>query len=503
MRKFEMSEYKKFTKDTIIIGLTSLFSKIRGIIFIAVIAKSLGASAYGVYSILMATVQLVVPISSLGMRPTMIRFLAGERDNKKIREGYYSILFLTSVTSLCSSLIMLFSAPVLASTVFGDSQATPVIQVGAFLIFMQTINGISYTFFQTFRKMHIFSFFNLSQNIGDTILAILLVWNNFGLIEIIYSFLIIRLILFVTASLLIYRSIKICPPRISILRQFLSFGTPLASLSISGRIIRLFDRYMIGFFLNSTAVGIYSAAYGIGAILTMFMEVPRAVLVPTVSKLWEERRINELMNHFKFTLKYFLMISIPSIFGLAALSESILTIMTTSEFISQGHLIIPIIAIAVMFYYATYVLFGLIFMLVKKTQINASLLAIGAILNIILNIILIPYFQSNYNYGIMGAAIATFISFFTIGIATVVLSRKYFTFEIEKSFILKSVISASLMAVLVYKIRVNTFPEIFIPISVGAIFYFILLFIFRAFSEKEIKFFKEILISAKSKFLRI
>jgi len=497
-----MSEYKKFTKDVGIVAISNFLLKIRNILFITIVGNFLGASEYGIYIIVMLTVTLLAPFSALGLRGAMVRFLSGERDREKIAQGYYTVLIVPAVLSFIFSIIVSVFAPAIAS-ILGDINATNAINIGAFLIFLKILNGVSFEFFRTSRKIIHFCSLQIAVNFAEVISALVLVLNNFGLESILYSFLIIRFSIFLFASILIFNEIGISYPNFSLLREYLRFSIPLIPRSISGKIIDSFDRYLIGFFLNSTAVGIYSAAYGIGSIMRVFMGIINVVLFPTLSKLWEENREHELKIFFRYTLKYFLILAIPSIFGLTVLSKEILTIIAGSEFVYQGYLIIPVIAIAITFFHSTFQVFGHIFLLVKRTYINAVVLFSGALLNIFLNIILIPYFQSNYNYGIMGAAIATFISFFTIGIATVVLSRKYFTFEIEKSFILKSVISASLMAVLVYKIRVNTFPEIFIPISVGAIFYFILLFIFRAFSEREIKFFKEILISAKSKFLRI
>ncbi|HIE33572.1 MAG TPA: hypothetical protein EYP86_00325 [Candidatus Altiarchaeales archaeon] len=494
-----MPEYRKFTKDTVMVGITSILLRIKSIIFIALIAKTLGASIYGIYVTLMVTVNLLAPLSALGLTSAIIRFLAGEKDRKRIQEGYSTCLFTVFICSSFLSILVFASAPHLASTIFGNQEAVPIIQAGAFLILVQTIDKISFSFFRAFRKMFHFSILQIMVNIGEIMVCAILVLNGFDLSAIVLSFLGIKFIIFLIAFSMIFKEVGISRPKISLIKPYLKFSLPLIPHSISGKMIDTFDRYLIGYFLSSFYVGVYSVAYGIAMITNLFMGILSVVLFPTVSKLWEEKKIHELKNHFKFTLKYFLMLGIPSIFGLTVLSKEILTIMTGQESVSQSSFIVPVIATSGVFFYSIFPIFGLIFLLVKKTHYNAIILGSGVILNILLNLILIPFFQSHYNYGIMGAAIATFLTFLSIGIITVKLTRNYFKFDIDKLFILKSIIASSLMAILVYKIRVNTFPEIFIPVFIGAISYFALLFLLHAFSEKEIKFFKEIIIAIKGK----
>ena len=95
-----MQEYKKFTKDVGIAGIAQILIRLRGLILIPVIAKTLGASEYGVWAILMVTVDLIAPLALLGLNVAIIRFLAGEKDKEKIQEGFYSICVIILFSSL-------------------------------------------------------------------------------------------------------------------------------------------------------------------------------------------------------------------------------------------------------------------------------------------------------------------------------------------------------------------------------------------------------------------
>ena len=488
-----MPEYRKFTKDVGVVGIAQILMRLRGIILIPVIAKTLGASEYGIYATLMVTISLLVPISTLGLLNSMVRFLAGEKDKKEIQEGYYSVLSLVFLCSFFLSLSLFLFAPTLASTVFGDPQAVPVIRIGAFLILIQALQGVNLHFFLTFRRIFRYSLFQVIRTFGEVILAAILVLEGFGLDAVIYSFLTVDLLCFLITFSLIFNEINIKLPNLSRIKLFLSFGLPLIPGIISGWVTNLSDRYVIGFFLSSASVGIYSAAYGTGSIIQMLLTPLSTALGPVIFKLWGENKIHELKNYFRYSLKYFLMLSIPSFFGLSVLAEPLLIILSRPEFVPEGRIIIPLVALAAIMY-GVYVINVRIFYLIKKTIYISYIWLGSAILNLGINVIFIPIM------GIIAAAISTLVSFsFMAFVGSYALYRNLKVGPNWK-FIVKSLMASSLMAFVVFKIRIMTFPEIFVPIFTGAVIYFILLFLLKGFTKKEIEFFKEIILATRKKF---
>jgi len=155
-----------------------------------------------------------------------------------------------------------------------------------------------------------------------------------------------------------------------------------------------------------TEVGIYSMSYRFGMIMNMVLITPfRQAFSPMMFRLADEMDIKKLYRKY-FT--YFLLAGFIFFLFLSMFAREILLIVTTPEY-AQGAIIIPLITFA-------YLLFGLrsIFTnalaTMKKTKIIASTTILGALLNIILNMILIP------QMGILGAAIATVVSYFVITI---------------------------------------------------------------------------------------
>ena len=128
-----------------------------------------------------------------------------------------------------------------------------------------------------------------------------------------------------------------------------------------------------------------------------------------VSRLWDEGNQGETRKYLEYTMVYFLRVAIPAGIGIGVLAEPVLGIFTTTEFVAPGMHCIPYILLGYVVI-GTGDISGLVFSLVKKTHILAILMAAGAALNLVLNLVLIPH------YGIVGAAVATMASYVAIAV---------------------------------------------------------------------------------------
>jgi len=151
----------------------------------------------------------------------------------------------------------------------------------------------------------------------------------------------------------------------------------------------------------------------------------------------------------------------------------------------MGYLITPYTAISYLLYGLQGII-GNILVVEKKTKILGYTMSLSAIINLGLNIMIVPLI------GINGAAITTLISFILVFIAVLYYSSKAKLFTFDISFIIKSIIASSLMAfVVMYLNPVAVFPLI-ITIIVGAIIYFGIILIIKGVRIEEIKFFRDL-----------
>jgi O-antigen/teichoic acid export membrane protein len=117
-------------------------------------------------------------------------------------------------------------------------------------------------------------------------------------------------------------------PNFTEIKPYLAFGLPMLPSYLFTWIINSSDRYVIEYFMDFASVGVYSASYSIGGIILMFMGPISMVLYPTMLKLWEEDKIEEVKTHLQYSLKYYLMLAIPATFGLSVLAKPLLVSLT-------------------------------------------------------------------------------------------------------------------------------------------------------------------------------
>jgi len=279
-------------------------------------------------------------------------------------------------------------------------------------------------------------------------------------------------------------SIGIKVPKFINMRMYLGFSLPLIPTLIFIWIIHGSDRYIIGYFLGTTPVGIYSVAYGIASILQLAFSPIGLVLFPTIAQLWEEKKISEAENFLNFSLRYYLMIAIPSIFGLLILSKDFILILSTPEFIS-GSGLIPIIAMGFVFY-QLYSIYHYVLYSINKTAVIAVVMFLAAIFNIIITIVLVKI------SGLIGAAISSMITYLLIGGLIIYMVHKIIKINIDFKFLLRCVYSSTIMgvAVLYLELHDNSVIGIVINIIISALFYFVILYLIGGVTNKEINFIK-------------
>lgn len=476
--------YEKFTHDVGLIGTTQLLLRLGGLILIPIITKTLGAYQYGIWAQISVTISLLTPLVMLGLSTTIVRFLSGEKDKDKVREGFLSVVAVIILLGSLLSAILFCSSDFLASTVFDDINASYFIKAASFLVLISALDEITFTYFRTFRQIKTFSAFTLLKSFGELGLIACLLLSGFGLLGAIIALLIAGGVIFIVTFSLILSQIGLKLPNFSELKPYLRYGMPLTPNAMIMWIIHSSDRYIIGYFIGMAAVGIYSAAYAMGNLITFFLTPIGFILFPTISKLYEEKRVEEVRNYLKYSLKYFLIFAIPSAFGLSVLAKPLLRILTTPEFV-YGSIVVPFVAFGVI----TFGIFQIciyITHLAKKTELNVILLGTSAFSNIILNVILIPYI------GILGAAIATLISYAVLAALTVFVSFKYLKFDIDWSFILKSITASIAIALLILKLNPTDVFQVLASLGIGAVAYFALIILLKGVTKTELKFFWDI-----------
>lgn len=478
--------YKKFTKDIGIISITQALvaiGSLHGIILVPILTKNLVPTDYGIFVQLTFVIALLMSVATLGLPYTLVRYIAGEKDKKEIQEGIISTsIFIFFVSFILAAFIITLSETVLRDHLGG---AADLVKIIALIMPFWYTSQVFLNVFRAFQEMKSYSALVLFQTYGEVALITYLVLSGHSIFGALLAVLVVRAALFLVAGYSAIKKVGVKKPDFTRLKKYLSFGLPLVPVALSAWVVSASDRYIIGSFLGSAHVAFYDPGCVLGNTIALSIGPLSFVLLAALVKLFEENRMKEVQNILRYSLKYFLLMAIPAVFGLAVLSKPLLTTLSTGEIAINGYLIVPFAATSMLFYGA-YTVFSHILILEKKTKIIGYIWIISAILNLTFNVILVPLI------GILGAAISTLAIYTLVTLLTTCYAFKYFKFHIDWDFIGKSIAASAIMSFIVYCLNPISPIGLLATIGMGTAVYGIIIIVTRGLNQDEIHFFKDV-----------
>jgi len=478
-----ITSYRKFTKDVGLVGLANVLRGAGSLILLPILTKTWGAGDYGIWEQIGTTVNLLAPFVTLGMSGAMLRFLAGEKDKGKVRDGFFSSVATVFLSGSLFGLLFVSLSGLIGPLVFGEHAATSrLIQAIAALALVQALSNMGTDYFRTFRQTRRFAVFSLSRDLARIGLVIGAVLLGYGLSGAIWSSLLIYAAIFLLSAVLIVSQIGIGFPAFSPIREYLAYSLPALPSAYAWWLFASSNRYVIMHFDGARAVGLYAAAYALGCIpYTILLTPLNSVLLPTVADVWENSGLEETRDYMERTIKYALLLTIPAAFGLAFLGRPLLQVVSSPEFVPAA-LLIPFIA-AGFVPLGISVIMQMVFKLIKKTGLITLLCAGAGAINLLLNLILVP------RMSVLGSAIATCTAYCALAIATQLTASRYLRIQVPWLFVLKSVAASAVMSLLIWWVGPHSLFQLVGVIVLGFAVYFGVLFLLKGFSRGEIRFF--------------
>jgi O-antigen/teichoic acid export membrane protein len=370
-----------------------------GIIVTIWLARYLGAEQFGLLSFSIALVSLFGAISSIGLQNIVVRDLVHNPNSKEEILG--TAVFLQFIGGFLSYGLLLGFISWLRPD---DETAKLIVIILGFAMLFKASEVVSYWFESQVLSKYIV----WVQNIGFFIFAavkITLIIIQAPLVGFAWAVLIETIIIaFLMVGMMGIYGFGPQRLQVTLLRSkdLLSSSWPLLLSSVAIIIYMRVDQIMLGQMLGDEAVGIYSAAVRISEAWFFLLMAIVSSIFPHMSKLYKKN----IILFEKFFLKIMRLLNITS------LSIGIII------YIFSGFIILSsfgneysdaITVLEILCWTGFFVGIGLIrtkYLVLQEKQIFQTIfLSAGALLNIGMNFILIPY------SGIDGAAWATFISF--------------------------------------------------------------------------------------------
>lgn len=226
-------------------------------------------------------------------------------------------------------------------------------------------------------------------------------------------------------------------------RQLAGYGVPVAAALLLGFVVDWSDRYIIALLLGNGPAGEYAVGYALAArlITPLFVLVSMAGLSTAIKSL-EQGGSAAAEPALKEGYELVLAVALPATLGLMLLAEPIVELVVGPAFRQTAIMIVP--WIAVVGFLRGFKLFYLdhAFHLSKRTTLALYTVLPAGLLNVLLNLLLVPYF------GLMGAVYATLATFVVAAAASWHLGRRVYPLPLPVGSLLR-VLLACLPLVLV------------------------------------------------------
>jgi O-antigen/teichoic acid export membrane protein len=206
--------------------------------------------------------------------------------------------------------------------------------------------------------------------------------------------------------------------------NYFAYGAPLAAGLVLNLALTSSDRFIIAPVLGEAQVGAYTAGYQVAArILDIIFAWGSAAIMPLLVAAYERGGSEEVLPIARDGFAVRLGIGAPAAVGIALLAEPICTILIGENLRDSAIQIVPWIALAgLLTGMCDY--FSEAFVLTKKSFERALLMLVPTVLNIGLNIILLP------RVGLMGAVASTVISYGVGMVLLAIVGRRHIALPI-------------------------------------------------------------------------
>lgn len=401
------SNYKYFAGNLALFTVSNFVSKILVFLLVPFYTNVLTTADYGIADVMQTTLLLLVPALTLNMGEAALRYGIDRSDKRRD-------IFVTGL-----KFVAIASAAVALACMAGSAfiQKGPV-RWYLFLFIFLFLSNCTYEFlilfFQGCEQVKIVvcgSVFSTVILIGSNIVCLLFL--RLGL----NGYLLSQMLAYILASaLMLLLGRRTVPDAVRLRRtgdstgvdkeferELVAYGVPMIAYSTGSWINNAADRYLVSLIKGVAVNGVYSVAYKIPAILTVFQRIFAQSFQMSAAKSYGEDNSREFFTEMYKGYNSFMVIGCSF---LILVVKPVAAFMFKKDFYSAWQYVPPLL-ISVVFGALTGFL-GSICLAYKDSRAMGWATGIGAGINIALNILLIPPF------GAMGAAAATAVSYFTM-----------------------------------------------------------------------------------------
>lgn len=448
----------------------NILAMLGGFISLPILTRVLSTAEYGVLSLISTTVWIALALAKGGLQESAVRFYVEFKSGARRQElaTFYTTLFIGSLAlGVVVGGIVWGLGSMLQTSIFETPSRHLV-----FLVAAMVVSGALYmrlsNFLRAEQETKIYNLFAVLQRYAVLAFGLFFLYyfrdhlKGFFIGSIFGESLIVAVLIFL---LIRQGKIRVGGFSSSFLKECLWFGLPFVGFELANFLLKIVDRYLIQYFLNLESVGIYSLAYNLCSYVNdaLFFAVWYAVY-PIYMELWQTQGRETTAKFLSNVSIYIFLISIPIIVGFSTLSREVIMLLASEKYAAATQFL-PYL-LGGMVFWGFIPIYGAGIYIYKKTKLLAGMTFIALVLNIGLNLILIPRIKLH------GAAIATLLSYIFLIIAVVLCAFRYLKFSIDYRILAKSLFASLVMYIVLVSMNSwSGLSALLIKISIGMTIY--------------------------------
>lgn len=356
------------------------------------LARVIGAEGIGRYSYAFSIALYFTYFTLLGLNKYGNRKIASIKNDKGLlSKSFYEIY---SMQVIC--FVVCFCAYIICSlSIFVDREMSLILAI----FVLSSLFDINWFFFgmEMFDKTVIR---NTAIKLLTTILIFALVENQ----DDVNKYAMIMSVGYLVSQLALWPYLKSCIDRVYICDMSLkqhwlpNFAMFLPVIAVS--LYRILDKIMLGLFSSYEYVGFFENAEKIVAVPIAVVSALGTVMLPRVTALISEKKYSDVIKYRDLSVTIVTIFSVGALFGFIGISEVLVKCLYGEDFEMSG-IILRYLAFTLIFLGIGDVIRSQYLIPYRYDRVYIASAFLGAIVNVILNIVLIPKYQA------IGAAIGT------------------------------------------------------------------------------------------------
>ncbi|CAN5623247.1 polysaccharide biosynthesis C-terminal domain-containing protein [soil metagenome] len=409
----QRSHAGKLFNQTIIYGIGLVLNRFLGFLLIPLYTNYFSPADWGLYNLIFSIWLFLGVIYTLGLENSFVKFFIEEKSIEGKKEIFSSTIFVLTITSILFSILLFLNAESIISLFNFENKpaALKLFKLLTVLLIADNLNRIPLLSLRAQAKAKIYTYFTLFTLVINTALNFyFVIFLKLGIESILYSS-IISTFISLAAGLIINKEFIRLSVSVKKTKALLAFGNKFIYAGIFLLMIDISDRFFLKYFFDESVVGIYSACYRLGTVMSLMISAYKFSWTPYFLNIQKEADNKNIISGI-FTK--FIFLGAFLFLAFSFLIEPVVKINFSGFYIIQqsywaGLVIIPFILLAY-FFSGLYSTLTVAPFFANKTGYLLINVIIGFAINTILNILLIP------KYSYIGAALATLFTFVSITI---------------------------------------------------------------------------------------